>query len=136
MATHSTILAQRILWMEEPGGLLSIGSHTVGHDCSDLACMHSLEKEMATHSSILAGESQGRRSLVGCRLQGRTESDMTEGLSSSSKPNTNKMFNKKKKKLKVIGQQCYLNIKTLWFSNLLLLVEEGIRASQGHFRSL
>ena len=40
--------------MEEPGGLLSIGSHRVGHDLSDLACMHALEKEMAIHSSILA----------------------------------------------------------------------------------
>ena len=39
---------------------------------------HALEKEMATHSSVLPGESQGRRSLVGCRLWGRTESDMTE----------------------------------------------------------
>ena len=40
--------------MEEPGGLLSIGLRRVGHDCSDLACMHALEKEMATDSSILA----------------------------------------------------------------------------------
>ena len=32
MATHSSFLAWRILWMEEPGGLLSIGSHRVGHD--------------------------------------------------------------------------------------------------------
>ena len=39
---------------------------------------HALEKEMATHSSVLPGESQGRGSLVGCRLWGRTESDMTE----------------------------------------------------------
>ena len=39
---------------------------------------HALEKEMATHSSVLPGESQGRRSLVGCRLWGRTESDTTE----------------------------------------------------------
>ena len=39
---------------------------------------HALEKEMATHSSVLARESQGRRSLVGCRLWGRTESDTTE----------------------------------------------------------
>ena len=39
---------------------------------------HALEKEMATHSSVLPGESQGRRSLVGCRLRGRTESDTTE----------------------------------------------------------
>ena len=37
-----------------------------------------LEKEMATHSRVLAGESQGRGSLVGCRLWGRTESDTTE----------------------------------------------------------
>ena len=39
---------------------------------------HALEKEMATHSSVLAGESQGRGSLVGCRLWGLTESDTTE----------------------------------------------------------
>ena len=39
---------------------------------------HALEKEMATHSSVLAGESQGRGSLVGCRLWGCTESDTTE----------------------------------------------------------
>ena len=39
---------------------------------------HALEKEMATHSSVLAWRSQGRQSLVGCRLWGRTESDMTE----------------------------------------------------------
>ena len=54
MATHSSILAWRILWTEEPGRLLSIGFHRVGHDRSDLACTHALEKEMATHSSVLA----------------------------------------------------------------------------------
>ena len=32
MATHSSILAWRLLWMEEPGGLLSMGSHRVGLD--------------------------------------------------------------------------------------------------------
>ena len=43
-----------------------------------------MEKEMATHSSTLAwkvflpGESQGRGSLVGCRLWGHTELDTTE----------------------------------------------------------
>ena len=31
-ATHSSILAWRILWTEEPGGLQSIGSQRVGHD--------------------------------------------------------------------------------------------------------
>ena len=32
MATHSSILAWRISWTEEPGRLQSIGSHSVGHD--------------------------------------------------------------------------------------------------------
>ena len=39
---------------------------------------HALEKEMATHSSVLAWRIPGRGSLVGCRLWGRTESDTTE----------------------------------------------------------
>ena len=37
MATHSSVLAWRIPGMVEPGGLLSMGSHRVGHDWSDLA---------------------------------------------------------------------------------------------------
>ena len=37
MATHSSVLAWRIPGTGEPGGLLSMGSHRVGHDCSDLA---------------------------------------------------------------------------------------------------
>ena len=49
MATHSSTLAWRVPWTEEPGGLLSMGSHRVRHDWSDLAWMHALEKEMATH---------------------------------------------------------------------------------------
>ena len=37
MATHSSVLAWRIPWTAEPGGLLSMGLHRVGHDWSDLA---------------------------------------------------------------------------------------------------
>ena len=37
MATHSSILAWKIPWTEEPGGLPSMGSHRVGHEWSDLA---------------------------------------------------------------------------------------------------
>ena len=41
--THSSVLAWRIPGTGEPGGLLSMGSHRVGHDCSDLAAAgHSL----------------------------------------------------------------------------------------------
>ena len=37
MATHYSVLAWRIPGTAEPGGLVSMGSHRVGHDCSDLA---------------------------------------------------------------------------------------------------
>ena len=39
---------------------------------------HALEKEMATHSSVLAWRIPGTGSLVGCRLWSRTELDTTE----------------------------------------------------------
>ena len=41
-ATHSSILAWRIPWTEEPGGPQSMGSHRVGHDRSNLASMHTV----------------------------------------------------------------------------------------------
>ena len=56
--------------MEEPGGLLSIGSHRVGHDRSDLACMHALEKEMAAHSSILTWRIAGTEETGGLPCMG------------------------------------------------------------------
>ena len=40
MATHSSVLAWRIPWTEEPGGLQSMGLHKVGHNGSDLAHTH------------------------------------------------------------------------------------------------
>ena len=127
MAPHSSTLAWKIPWMEEPGGLQSMKSQRVRHDwVTSLALFtfhfRALEKEMATHSDVLAwtipgkvepgglqsvgslrvrhdwatslslftfmhwrrkwqstpvflpGESQGRGSLEGFRLWGRTES--------------------------------------------------------------
>ena len=41
---------------------------------------HALEKEMATHSSVLAWRIPGTGSLVGCRLWGCTESETTEAM--------------------------------------------------------
>ena len=43
MATHSSVLAWRIPGTGEPGGLLSMGSHRVGPDCSDLAAAAAAE---------------------------------------------------------------------------------------------
>ena len=81
MATHSSTLAWKIPWMEEPGRLQSMGSPRVGYDLvSSLSLstfMHWRSKWQPT-PVFLPGESQGRGSLVGCRLWGHTESDMTE----------------------------------------------------------
>ena len=57
MAPHSSTFAWKIPWMEEPGGLQSMGSLRVGHYCAtsfSLFTSHALEKEMASHSSVLA----------------------------------------------------------------------------------
>ena len=52
MATHSSILARRIPWIEEPGGLQSTGSQRVGHDWSDLAHAHT-HTHTQTHTHTL-----------------------------------------------------------------------------------
>ena len=44
MATHSSILAWTIPWIEETGGLQSIGLQRVGHDRSDLAHASNLSR--------------------------------------------------------------------------------------------
>ena len=49
MATHSSVLAWRIPGTGEPVGLLSVGSHRVGHDRSNLAAA----AEKAEHSQLL-----------------------------------------------------------------------------------
>ena len=59
MATHASVLAWKIPWVEEPGRLQSMGSRRVGHDWATSLSLftfhfHALEKEMATHSSVIA----------------------------------------------------------------------------------
>ena len=81
MAPHSSTLAWKIPWLEEPGRLQSMGSRRVRHGrVTSLHSLHSrltlLEREMATHS--MPGESHGQRSLAGHALWGRRESDTTE----------------------------------------------------------
>ena len=81
MATHSSTLAWKIPWMEEPGRLQSMGSLGVRHDWeTSLALftfMHWRRKWQPT-PVLLPGESQGQGSLGGCRLWGCTELDTTE----------------------------------------------------------
>ena len=57
MAPHSSTLAWKILWTEEPGRLQSHGVAESRIRLSDFSFtfhFHALEKEMATHSSVLA----------------------------------------------------------------------------------
>ena len=57
MATHSSVLARKIPWTEEPGGLQSMRSLKNQTGLGDFTFnfhFHALEKEMATHSSVLA----------------------------------------------------------------------------------
>ena len=81
MAPHSSTLAWKIAWTEEPGRLQSTGSLRVGHDwatsLSLFTFMHWRRKWQPT-PVFLPGESQGLQSLVGCCLWGHTESDTTE----------------------------------------------------------
>ena len=81
MAPHSSTLAWKIPWMEEPGRLQVHGvakSWTRLNDFAFTFHFHVLQKEMATHSSVLAWRIPGTGSLVGCHLWGLTELDTTE----------------------------------------------------------
>ena len=99
MATHSSILSWEIPWTEEPGGLQSMGSQRIGQDWASLVVQRlkhlpamretwvrslgredPLEKEMATHSSILAWRIPWTEELCGLQYTGRKESDTTERL--------------------------------------------------------
>ena len=81
MAPHSSTLAWKIPWTEEPGGPQSIGSLRVGHDRATSLSLFTFthwRRKWQPTPVFLPGESQGRGSLVGCRLWGRTKSDTTE----------------------------------------------------------
>ena len=81
MAPHSSTLAWKIPWTEEPGRLQSLGSRRVEHDCSTPLLLFSFvpwRRKWQPTPGFLPGESQGQRSLVGCRLWGHTASDTTE----------------------------------------------------------
>ena len=81
MAPHSSTLAWKIPWMEEPGGQQSMGSPRVGQDSATSLSLFTFlhwRRQWQPTPVFLPGESQGRGSLVGCRLRGCTESDVTE----------------------------------------------------------
>ena len=76
MAPHSSTLSWKIPWTAAVHGVAK--SRTRLSNFTLTFHFHALEKEVATHSSVLAWRIQRWRSLLGCHLQGRTESNTTE----------------------------------------------------------
>ena len=72
MAPHSSTLAWKIPWTEEPGRLQTMGLLIVLHDYDFTFTFrfHALEKEMATHSIVLAWRIPGMREPAGLLSMG------------------------------------------------------------------
>ena len=81
MTPHSSTLAWKIPWTEEPGRLQSMGSLRVRHDWATSFSLFTFvhwRREWQPTPVFLPGESQGRGSLVACHFRCHTESDTTE----------------------------------------------------------
>ena len=81
MAPHSSTLAWKIPWMEEPGRLQSMGLLRVERDWATSLSLFTFmhwRRKWQPAPVFLPGESQGQWSLMGCCLWGCTESDTTE----------------------------------------------------------
>ena len=75
MAPHSSTLAWKIPWTEEPGRLQSMESLRVGHDWTTSLSLFTFmhwRRKWQPIPAFLPVESQGRGSLVGCHLWGHT----------------------------------------------------------------
>ena len=68
MATHSSILAWRIPWTEEPAGLQSIGSQRVEHNWSALACTLTTELTNSLLSSVSLGSDTTEHAHATCQI--------------------------------------------------------------------
>ena len=91
MAPHSSTLAWKILWTEEPGGLQSMGSRRIGYDWATSRRFSPWARKIPwtmNHGNPLQysclENAHEERSLVGYCPQGRKELDMTEWLSMHS----------------------------------------------------
>ena len=91
MATHSSTLAWKIPWTEEPVRLQSMGSLRVRHDWATSLSLFTFthwRRKWQPTPVFLPGESQGRRDLMGCRRWGRKESDTTEPTKQQQQQNS------------------------------------------------
>ena len=84
IATHSSTLAWKIPWTEEPGRLQSMGSLRVGHNWATSLSVFTFmrwRRKWQPTPVFLPEKSHGRRSLAVCSPKRWKESDMTEWLS-------------------------------------------------------
>ena len=114
MATHSSILAWRIPWKEEPGGLQSMGSQRVGHDCSDWACTH-----VVVVVGVWRGTREGThyfiRHLKGCKTPFSMKNKSFPGVSGWEP----KLYFLKKKQVKEEG----------WIKPTISLEQHGLHSA-------
>ena len=116
MAFHSSTLAWKIPWTEEPGGLQSMGLLRIWHDwatsLSLFTFMHWRRKWQPT-PVFLPGESQGQGSLVGCCLLGHTESDTTDAICQEQQQTIDSLQKKKKEKKKSYSRHIIIKLPKL-----------------------
>ena len=110
MAPHSSTLAWKIPWAEEPEGLQSMGSLRVGHDCvtslSFFTFMHWRRKWQPT-PVFLPGESQGRGEPGGLPSMGshRVEHDWSDLAAVAPTPST--LYDMSQRRQKVTFLECF-----------------------------
>ena len=124
VAPHSSTLAWKIPWTEKPGRLQSMGSLRVKTQLSDFTFtfMHWRRKRHPT-PVFLPGESQGRGSLVGCCLWGRTESDTTDAMQQGHVPFSLYTYSG----VELLGHRYKLQLPLLSIAKLLSKVAESIK---------
>ena len=113
MTPHSSILAWRIQWMEECGGLQSMGSLRVGHDWATSLSLFTFmhwRRQWQPTPVFLPGESQGRGSLVDWHLWGSQRlrhdwSDLAAAAAAEELFNIYEIKNYKQIKKCILSQQ-------------------------------
>ena len=136
MAPHPSTLAWKIPWMEKSSGLQSMGSLRVRHDWATFLSLFTFmywRRKWQPTPVFLPRESQGRGSLVGCHLWSRTESDMTEQLSSSSRILASFSIWGKPERWKSSISKCLISLPLIKKNNCFEVSSLILRNNMNHF---
>ena len=97
MAPHSSTLARKIPWTEQPGRLQSMGLRRVEHNWATSLSLFTFMHWRRTWQPtpvFLPGESQGQRSLVGCHLWGHRVGHNWSDLAAAARPSCQPSWNR------------------------------------------